>query len=575
MARAEEPLLFGGHREEEDAPPGRARRHERLGERDETGGSGGVVERAVEDVVALDVGVRAEMVPVRGVDHRLRGRLRASQPRHDIVRVDLPVRGFEPETGLDSERDRGEFRTRRRFARLLEVHPGCFEQRHRPLTGDPALDLQLVHVPVGAPEIELLAGPGAAHHLPRIPRRAGLVDDKRPERTHRGGFFELVGPAAVVGHRLPAEVVLARRIVHQDHQDLPGEIGVAEVVPPVLRRLDPVADEEQLSPGLDGRRHSPGPGHEVERRRPGAARIRRGLHGGGGAADERHRLEPAAVGVPRFESEFLEHSGQVGDRLFFPGGRGGAAAELVGGERGDVCEQPVLVETRRALTATGDEHPEERCGKQARERGSSHREASSGENGVCQNRRLSHRPALASRKPAGASRVPQTGGTPMAHFFSSTWPLVRTPVLITLAVTALRLLGALGGLPDVLVNREAGGTGAIIGIVWLAPIFAVWFGRRHSRAGDTGFVSALRTNFVYALGARIPVILIMLFATLGDWGTHYDAYPPDMADMSPLAQWFRGGVVAQLLFWVVLWTTLIGGLITWLTAKFTSKPAAA
>ena len=45
------------------------------------------------------------------------------------------------------------------------------------------------------------------------------------------------------------------------------------------------------------------------------------------------------------------------------------------------------------------------------------------------------------------------------------------------------LLGALGGLPDVLVNREAGGTGAIIGIVWLAPIFAVWFGRKHAQAG--------------------------------------------------------------------------------------------
>ena len=48
---------------------------------------------------------------------------------------------------------------------------------------------------------------------------------------------------------------------------------------------------------------------------------------------------------------------------------------------------------------------------------------------------------------------------------SSTWALVRTPVLITLGVTALRLLGALGGLPDFLVNRAAGGTGAIIGIV--------------------------------------------------------------------------------------------------------------
>jgi hypothetical protein len=144
----------------------------------------------------------------------------------------------------------------------------------------------------------------------------------------------------------------------------------------------------------------------------------------------------------------------------------------------------------------------------------------------------------------------------MPTSFSSAWALVRTPVLITLAVTALRLLGALGGLPDVLVNREAGGAGAIIGIVWLSPIFAVWFGRRHAGAGETGFVAALRTNFVYGLGARIPVILIMLFATMGLMG-----------------QWFWGGFVPQVLFWLVFWTTLLGGLITWLTAKFSARSA--
>ena len=161
----------------------------------------------------------------------------------------------------------------------------------------------------------------------------------------------------------------------------------------------------------------------------------------------------------------------------------------------------------------------------------------------------------------------------MPSSFSSAWTLVRIPVLITLGVTALRLLGALGGLPDVLVNREPGGAGAIIGIVWLAPIFAFWFGRRHARSGDTGLVAAFRTNFVYGLGARIPVILIMLFATLGDWGTHYDAYPPEMEAMGPLAQWFWGGVIAQVAFWLVVWTTLLGGLITWLTAKFSARAA--
>ena len=59
--------------------------------------------------------------------------------------------------------------------------------------------------------------------------------------------------------------------------------------------------------------------------------------------------------------------------------------------------------------------------------------------------------------------------------FRSAWTLVRVPVYISLTVTVVRLLGALGGLPDFLVNREAGGTGAIIGIVG-------W--RRSSRSGS-------------------------------------------------------------------------------------------
>ena len=162
----------------------------------------------------------------------------------------------------------------------------------------------------------------------------------------------------------------------------------------------------------------------------------------------------------------------------------------------------------------------------------------------------------------------------MAVSFSSAWSLVRVPVLITLGVTLLRLLGALGGLPDFLVNREAGGAGAIIGIVWLAPIFAVWFGRKHAAAGESGFLAALWTNFVYSLGARVPVILIMLFATLGDWGTHYDAYPPEMESMSLIAQWLVGGVVAQVLFWMGLWTTLLGGTITFVVARMSGARTA-
>ncbi len=143
---------------------------------------------------------------------------------------------------------------------------------------------------------------------------------------------------------------------------------------------------------------------------------------------------------------------------------------------------------------------------------------------------------------------------------------VRIAIVVSLAVTLFRLAGALGGLPDWLVNRDAGGAGALIGIVWLIPVFAIWFGVLRARAGETGFGGALRANFSYAVGARVPVIVVMLFATLGDWGTHYDAYP-DMDHMAPMMQWLLGGVMAQVFFWILLVTALGGGLLTWLTSR--------
>ena len=45
--------------------------------------------------------------------------------------------------------------------------------------------------------------------------------------------------------------------------------------------------------------------------------------------------------------------------------------------------------------------------------------------------------------------------------------------------------------------------------------------------------------------------------------------------MGLMGQWFWGGVVPQVVFWVALWTTLMGGLITWLTAKFSARTAQA
>jgi len=191
--------------------------------------------------------------------------------------------------------------------------------------------------------------------------------------------------------------------------------------------------------------------------------------------------------------------------------------------------------------------------------------------------------------------------------------MVLGPALITLAVTLLRLVGELQGWSPRLFSREAGGGGALVGISWLVPVFGAWFGWKLAASGErpgsawralgltvlalaalpaSGFavarlgveatslttlavyavvsVAALllallawpalgRTLLAYGLAARIPVILVMLAAILGSWGTHYDAMPPGTPEMSGLQKWLVAGVLPQLTVWQ-WFTVVIGGL---------------
>jgi hypothetical protein len=190
--------------------------------------------------------------------------------------------------------------------------------------------------------------------------------------------------------------------------------------------------------------------------------------------------------------------------------------------------------------------------------------------------------------------------------------LILVPAVITLAVTLLRLVGELQGWSPMLFNREAGGGGALVGIAWLVPVFGAWFGWKLTRAGSgpgslgrafgltlaalavlplAGFLAAKagipqqslttlwvfvaisivalaigilawpalgRTLLAYGLAARIPVVLVMLVAMLGNWGTHYDVPPsPDFPAMSTLAKWLTIGLAPQLTIWI--WYTIVFG----------------
>ena len=194
----------------------------------------------------------------------------------------------------------------------------------------------------------------------------------------------------------------------------------------------------------------------------------------------------------------------------------------------------------------------------------------------------------------------------------NTMQLIMVPALVTLAITILRLVGELQHWPKPWFSASAGGGGAIIGISWLPIILGPYFaiklkgtGTGPSSAGKSIGFAALglvvmiagafigfapkpefpgkiivglliivgaaalqfnawpalgKTLLAYAYAARIPVAIVMYFAIQGNWGTHYDALPPNYtgpADLWP--KYFQIGLIPQLVLWPVF-TIVIGSL---------------
>jgi hypothetical protein len=209
--------------------------------------------------------------------------------------------------------------------------------------------------------------------------------------------------------------------------------------------------------------------------------------------------------------------------------------------------------------------------------------------------------------------------------------MILIPALITLAITLLRLVGELQHWSDAYFNRAAGGGGALVGISWLIPVFGIYFAVKLAGRGEgpssawkalglaiaavivnvgvfmgaqaahlspnlifplfslmclvvvaiayMGWPALAKTLILYALAARIPVAILMLFAIMGNWGTHYDVLPPDPAfaamlkPLGPVQRWVWIGLVPQLTIWIFL--TVVGGLIVGsITAAFVGRKSA-
>ena len=205
----------------------------------------------------------------------------------------------------------------------------------------------------------------------------------------------------------------------------------------------------------------------------------------------------------------------------------------------------------------------------------------------------------------------------------STLRLILIPSVITLAVTLIRMVGELQGWSKIFFSPALGGGAAIVGIVWLVPIFGIYFalrlageGERPAAAGRAiafsvagfvlmaiGFVllnfvlgfhmrylvlmwllavvgavpqylawpAIARVLLVYAYAARIPVAIIMYIATQNVWESHYSALVFPEYRMSANRQFFLFGFVPQLVWWVSF-TVIVGGLTGCIAVALSRRP---
>jgi len=204
--------------------------------------------------------------------------------------------------------------------------------------------------------------------------------------------------------------------------------------------------------------------------------------------------------------------------------------------------------------------------------------------------------------------------------------LITIPALITLGITILRLVGELEHWPKPWFSAAAGGGGAIVGISWLPIIFGPYFALKLAGSGDglssagkaigfaflglvvlflggwvaeasfahhpalavIGLLVMLASAFIpgigwrsfgntllaYAFAARIPVLLVMLLAMLGNggqgWGTHYDVAPAGFPPQSLGAKFLHLAVFPQMTLWIG-WTVVLGSIIGGIVAAVSRR----
>ena len=187
--------------------------------------------------------------------------------------------------------------------------------------------------------------------------------------------------------------------------------------------------------------------------------------------------------------------------------------------------------------------------------------------------------------------------------------LILVPALITLGVTVFRFVGEIKQWSPHWFNHQMGLS--VVAIVWLAPLFGVYFALRLRSRGQQpasvwgaiglavlaalivlflpgllpfrfvfpgrllyvwsllvlaaavtlpGWPALFRTMLAYAYAARIPIAILMFFAMRHNLGTHYDAVPRDLpAGIGFWPKYLWLAFFAQLVSWVAI--TIVMGML--------------
>ena len=201
--------------------------------------------------------------------------------------------------------------------------------------------------------------------------------------------------------------------------------------------------------------------------------------------------------------------------------------------------------------------------------------------------------------------------------------LILFPAVITLAITLLRLAGELAHWSPRFFSPAPGGGLAIIGISWLPFLFGPYFAVKLAGSGQgapslwkalgfavlglvisvvaaylgfapqlkfpgkmwvgyllmalgasvvtLGWPALFKVLVAYGYAARIPVAVVMIFAMLGHWGTHYDVLPPNYSGpTSFFGQYMMIAFLPQMVIWIAF-TVLVGALVGTIVAAIVCR----